>query len=373
MKSGSKLYDCLKWGKQFKKKMSLNKHRITKHHEDLPDVKTFSCDHCGKLFLDSRNLKQHVLVHTGEKPFVCDVCSKAFSTPANLKVHSTIHTGETRFKCSVCSQGFRQLILLKNHMLKKHEMEYKPPSPPTLQTPVEHHSVPYIPFVRTVSQLDNLSDSLVSNGSGSQVSVSSGLDNLIDSKSPTMSTIPQLEFMKPPSMSTIPCAKETLPFSGEVDNEERCKDEVNANSKPETSSLDECILKRKSDIEVKVEEDSDHGEDENYKEVLKEECLDSFDFLVNFEEGVDHVHNVTYNDLKIPEEAVAHEVKTSEEEKIFLKEECLDYSEDDVETNSTSKLHEIEPDIKPQKGKNKVKNHMGETVEVIKNHMRTSH
>merc|ERR1719319_1632557 len=217
MKSGSKLYDCLKWGKQFKKKMSLNKHRITKHHEDLPDVKTFSCEHCGKLFLDSRDFKEHIKTHTGEKSFVCDVCSKAFSTSSNLKIHSTIHTGETRFKCSVCSHGFRQLIQLKNHMLKKHEMEYKPPSPPTLQTPVKHHSVPYIPFVRTISQVDNLSGSLVSKGSGSQLCASSELNHLKDSK-------PFNEFTKPPPMSTIPCAEETLPFSCEEDNEELCKE-----------------------------------------------------------------------------------------------------------------------------------------------------
>merc|ERR1719319_1321934 len=204
---------------------------MNKHHEDLSDVKKFTCEHCGKLFLEHRYFKLHVC---GEKPFVCDICSKSFSTSANLKVHSTIHTGETQFKCSVCSHGFRQLIQLKNHMLKKHEMEYKPPSPPTFQTPVKHHSVPYIPFVRTIPQVDNLSDSLVSNGSGSQVSVSSGLDHLKDLK-------PSNNFMKPPPMSTIPCAEETLRFSGKEDNEEPCKDELNSDRKPEPSSLDECI------------------------------------------------------------------------------------------------------------------------------------
>merc|ERR1719319_1469772 len=265
MKSGSKLYDCLKWGKQFKKKMSLNKHRITKHHEDLPDVKKFTCQHCGKIFLDSRDLKQHLLVHTGEKPFVCDVCSKAFSTSANLKVHSTIHTGETRFKCSVCLHGFRQLILLKNHMLKKHEIEYKPPSPPTPQTPVKHHLVPYIPFVRTISQLNNLSDSLVSNGSGSQVSLSSKSDHLIDSKpisqletSDHLDPKASMEVEKPPSMSSIPCAEETLSFSVEEDNEKRedpYTEESNSDKKPEIYSMEECDLNIKSDFVVKFEED----------------------------------------------------------------------------------------------------------------------
>merc|ERR1719319_577236 len=187
---------------------------MNKHHEDLSDVKKFTCEHCGKLFLEHRYFKLHVC---GEKPFVCDICSKSFSTFGSMKVHLTIHTGENRYKCSVCSDGFRQLIQLKNHMLKKHEMEYKPPSPPTLRTPVRQHSVPYIPFVRTISQVDNLSGSLVSNCSESQVSNSSKLDHLKNSK-------PSIEFMKPPPMSTIPCAEETLTFSCEEDNEELCKE-----------------------------------------------------------------------------------------------------------------------------------------------------
>ena len=121
----------------------------------------------------------------------------------------------------------------------------------------------------------------------------------------------------------IPCAEETLQFCGE-DNEEPCKDELNSDSKPETSSLDECILKIEPDIEVKVEEDLDHvynEEDENDMEVLKEECIDYFDFLVKFEEDVKHVYNEAYNVLEIPKEAVAHDVKRSDEDKIFMKEE----------------------------------------------------
>ncbi|XP_069672789.1 zinc finger protein 501-like isoform X3 [Periplaneta americana] len=79
------------------------------------DEKEFVCDVCGKCFSFARNLKRHVLMHTGEKPFSCDVCGKLFMTQAYLNRHRRLHTGQKPFKCDICEKCFSQSPHLKSH------------------------------------------------------------------------------------------------------------------------------------------------------------------------------------------------------------------------------------------------------------------
>ncbi|GFT29447.1 zinc finger protein 418 [Nephila pilipes] len=53
---------------------------------------TYPCNHCGKVFGDSRSLQRHMLIHIGLRPYRCPVCGKAFMLNG-VKPHSCKYCG----------------------------------------------------------------------------------------------------------------------------------------------------------------------------------------------------------------------------------------------------------------------------------------
>ena len=49
--------------------------------------KKFECKHCGKKFLESRGLKDHETVHSGQKAVKCEFCDKGFNRLLKLSTH----------------------------------------------------------------------------------------------------------------------------------------------------------------------------------------------------------------------------------------------------------------------------------------------
>ena len=66
--------------------------------------KAFHCEHCGKGFRQSNDLKRHECVHTGEKPFSCTLCDKRFTQAGSLKAHQRVHTAWLNYLARGCSQ-----------------------------------------------------------------------------------------------------------------------------------------------------------------------------------------------------------------------------------------------------------------------------
>ena len=121
-----------------------------KTHENTRHIRNYSkkCPDCGKLFLDSRRLKVHSVVHTKQKRHECTACGMKFTQHSSLnrhkKIHSEdknhectecglkfvqkysltrhmlVHSGEKPHKCLQCPQAFRQVFMLTQHVRKQH-------------------------------------------------------------------------------------------------------------------------------------------------------------------------------------------------------------------------------------------------------------
>ncbi|CAG9312078.1 unnamed protein product [Blepharisma stoltei] len=84
----------------YKTKFNLRRHINSSHLK----IKCFLCSDCKKQFVSKQNLKEHMLIHTGEKPFICEElgCGKKFRQASQLLVHRRIHD--------------RQRVAMKCHM-----------------------------------------------------------------------------------------------------------------------------------------------------------------------------------------------------------------------------------------------------------------
>lgn len=73
------------------------------------------CDICFKK-ISNKNLKRHMLIHTGDKPYPCTICDSAFTRSAFLMVHMDKHRDPNDLhKCPLCNYTTPKINNLWKH------------------------------------------------------------------------------------------------------------------------------------------------------------------------------------------------------------------------------------------------------------------
>ena len=107
--------------KIFKDKYTLKKH-IGVHSGD------FSCDICGKNFVNQKILERHkneIHEPKSKNLDICEICDSSFTNTRNLQEHMNIHrTNLNTYKCELCKKEttFKQKRSLRRHYLSHHNI-----------------------------------------------------------------------------------------------------------------------------------------------------------------------------------------------------------------------------------------------------------
>ena len=80
------------------------------------EANQWSCPHCGKLFYQNSNFKNHIRTHSDERPHVCDLCSIGFKERYHLKKHVLYkHTDDLKETCRKCGKRFKDSTAVRAH------------------------------------------------------------------------------------------------------------------------------------------------------------------------------------------------------------------------------------------------------------------
>ena len=86
---------------------SLKRHMLQSHPPD--DQKPYRCDTCGKGFISSNYLANHINTHTGDKPHKCNYCPQSFASRGTHAMHERGLLGcgrnKTQIDLRLCSEG----------------------------------------------------------------------------------------------------------------------------------------------------------------------------------------------------------------------------------------------------------------------------
>lgn len=98
------------------------------YHQNAVHLKTYRklCDICGATFRDVESLKRHMGKHDGfsaPPPLSCEVCGRLCANKRNLKIHmNSQHPVEKKdFICHVCSKRSPNAKALRQHVRVNHE------------------------------------------------------------------------------------------------------------------------------------------------------------------------------------------------------------------------------------------------------------
>lgn len=82
-------------------------------------IKNHTCDECKSSFYQKTDLRDHMLIHTGERKYQCDICKKCFPQKKYIRFHLRVHERKDVF-CKFCDMKFDYPFRLKFHIKMKH-------------------------------------------------------------------------------------------------------------------------------------------------------------------------------------------------------------------------------------------------------------
>lgn len=127
----SKGYVCSYCSKKFMQSAQLKNHVLI-HTKDKNSNQSRwysqkTCEICGHLFCNSRTLSKHIkAVHNKIKPFICNVCGYKSARKSTWQIHMNQHTGDKPYECKVCDFRARDPACMARHaLLHTHNNPYK--------------------------------------------------------------------------------------------------------------------------------------------------------------------------------------------------------------------------------------------------------
>ncbi|XP_067887969.1 zinc finger protein PLAG1-like isoform X2 [Heterodontus francisci] len=119
-------FKCEECGKNYNTKLGYKRH-LALHAATSGDL---TCKVCLQTFESTGVLLEHLKTHAGksssgtkEKKHQCDHCDRCFYTRKDVRRHMVVHTGRKDFLCQYCAQRFGRKDHLTRHMKKSHSQE----------------------------------------------------------------------------------------------------------------------------------------------------------------------------------------------------------------------------------------------------------
>lgn len=119
-------FKCEECGKHYNTKLGFKRH-LALHAATSGDL---TCKVCLQTFASTGVLLEHLKSHAGksstavkEKKHQCEHCERRFYTRKDVRRHMVVHTGRKDFLCQYCAQRFGRKDHLTRHMKKSHSQE----------------------------------------------------------------------------------------------------------------------------------------------------------------------------------------------------------------------------------------------------------
>ncbi|XP_053715540.1 zinc finger protein PLAG1 [Synchiropus splendidus] len=119
-------FACQECGKSYNTKLGFKRH-LALHAANSGDL---TCQVCLQPFPSTTVLLEHLKTHAGkssggtkEKKHRCEHCERRFYTRKDVRRHMVVHTGRKDFLCQYCAQRFGRKDHLTRHMKKSHARE----------------------------------------------------------------------------------------------------------------------------------------------------------------------------------------------------------------------------------------------------------